>query len=124
MCLDTLDKKVKRGRGYGYKVFTKKDGELSPAMTFLQGTYPVGEWISSRSGIGGTNILETEKDKKTYDVGFHIMLSKRGLRHWLKDWHFTDPPRKVLYRGVIASGKYGKYNAVVAREMLIEEEVT
>ena len=112
MCLDTVDKVTKKGRGYGYKVFEDWDGELHPWFIGGQDTVlPEEEWI---------------KDKKRgfahqprYRLGFHIYVTLASAREIQEDRPHREIIRRVKYEGVVASGKSERRHVIVARKMLI-----
>ena len=106
MCLETVDKKIKKGRGYGYKDFLTIGDDLGPLTTHGKGSrFPEGVWITdtNEGKVGGR-----------YPKGFHLFTSKRS-----KNMLITQARRKVYYEDVVASGKDSGNNVIVARKMYI-----
>lgn len=115
MCLDTIDKKTKRGRGYGYKAFGIEDGKLVPNMLHLRSdwNYPEEVWFTDPATGGIASFMTIE----TYRKGFHICKSKEHAHKW--DGETT---RKVFYRDITASGLFARRTVVVARQIWITKE--
>ncbi len=113
MCLDTLDAKIKRGKGYGYKGFGRHSDGLRPLHKTLDGTscYPEEEWFSD------TNKETIRGWDGEYPTGFHIEATMKGAHNW-----FADTRRKVYYREVVASGKQSEDQVIVARQIWITKE--
>lgn len=127
MCLDTVDKEVKKTKGYGWKVFRKavwwKEGTgLYPEFCLGRKTesYPVNEWIKDkrvrRIGAG---------DGSSYPPGFHIFNTRKEAELWVE---FVQGRiiRKVEYDNVVATGQQSPMfialGVIVARKMKIIEK--
>ena len=115
MCLDRIDEKTKKGRGYGYKAFGIEDEELVPNMAHLRvgWYYPEEEWFTDPA----TGTINAPGAFIEYKKGFHICNSKKHALKW--DGETT---RKVFYRDVVASGVFHKDTVTVARQIWITKE--
>ena len=127
MCLYTVDKKTKKGRGYGYKTFqVNKDGSLrnlyaqvNPSIKITH--FPIETWIKDEN-----KKKIQEYDFNEYPTGFHIHTSKKKAKNYIStDIKLTT--RKVDYRNVVASGiqnidNTGNTNVIVAREIYVHKE--
>ncbi len=108
MCLDYVDKEIKKTKGFGWKVFLKKydDGSLSPLCQ--AGKFPTNQWLD-------------------YDVyldqaqqgGFHLYRTKRNALACTLVWREI---RKCLIAEVARTGSYLGSPAIIARKMKILDE--
>jgi len=125
MCLYTVNQRL-AGRGEkiytGWKVFAKSyhDTESSSQYSFRYFTHegrtvvPVNKWLKSsertvRSALG---------TGPSYDSGFHIYVYPYTAQHQAKFWNRLEAVR-VKFRGVVARGREGDTQVVVAREMYV-----
>ena len=115
MCLDRIDEKTKKGRGYGYKGFGIDNGKLVPNMKSLRDgwSYPEEEWFTDPTP-GTIDVLWAHIK---YEKGFHISKSKKHARKW-----GGETTRKVFYREVVASGMFCVDTVIVARQIWIAKE--
>lgn len=119
MCLYSVDPKIRRRSGVGYKSVRKVGGEYHcydhmPSAGTVK--YPLNKWVTDPK-TGGADVWN---GGKTYPTGFHICLDKESV--------IALSPResevniKVRFRKVVASqidkpdGMYGPQ--VVAREIM------
>ena len=108
MCLDRIDEKIKKGRGYGYKCYAVRNGGLHSILRGTGRQLPEEEWIEdSWSGL----------IRGLYPAGFHINKFKKHARTWGGDTY-----RKVFYSDVVASGTAFCEPVIVARQIWITKE--
>ena len=116
MCLDTVDKEIKKTKGFGWKVFDKENGELCASIQ-NSGPYPIGKWIEDERE--GTLCFGT------YPTGFHIWVTEAGATPWYHPpWNTL---RKVEFADVVATGRQGytrraSHVVIVARKIKILED--
>lgn len=115
MCLDTVDKEVKKTKGYGWKVFRRnEDGGLTPCYYDRNKTgFTLNEWIKDKAR--GRIIAE---GGGKYEKGFHIYDTRREAR---LSRHRGASIKKVLYDNVVATGVQCDDRVIVARKMKILE---
>jgi len=122
MCL-SLDEKTRTGIKYGYKIFkvvgNKIYGEYfsyTGAVNWME-PYKKKKWYKSSSGIIGT------APSDFYERGFHIFTNKKHATSWRRRKRGYKI-FKVKLKNIIASGIQGRnLKVVVAKEMMILEEV-
>lgn len=105
MCLTTVDRKTKRGRGYGYKAFDMKNGKPT---SFGGLNFPEEEWFTDPN---------TRPIENSYPAGFHICRFKKDALGW-----DGDTTRKVFYADVVASGRFLGEPVFIARQIWIPKE--
>lgn len=110
MCLDTVDKEIKKTKESGWKVFKK--GPRGLISLFFEGrVFPIKKWITDRR--------KGNVDSDEYQKGFHIYATK----HAAKRFCFRGcVMRKVEFKDVVATGTQIGLKVIVARKMKILEE--
>lgn len=103
MCLSTVDKEPKCKSGKGYKL-------LYEVASHLRTGYICGRMQSIQLGVPvrdtGKGIIKSGLGT-LYPKGFHIFMSKAGLRRFQRDfgWHGSEVAvAAVDYKDVVATG--------------------
>lgn len=110
MCLDTVDKVTKKGRGYGYKIFCLSRGELHSELFRWGRPRQECKWYHSKRQ---REIKATFIGGGSYIPCFHIFLEKVGFVG------IARVARRVKYENVVASGEQFGTNVIIARKMYI-----
>ena len=103
MCLDTVDKEIKVKEGIGWKAFLG-EGDKGLKSVCQEYPQPAGKWLKDTR----TEPLEG------YPAGFHIHTSKADAERWI-----STKIRPLRFRNVVATGRLGLDNVIVAREIRI-----
>lgn len=119
MCLDTVDVKTKKGRGYGYKVLARGNGKTYTYFKEFsngirnQTRVTFDKWLidDTKGDIGGLN--------KKYKAGWHIFVNLTEVCLLYFNFSRDRIVRKVRYEDVTASGKWCGCEVIVARKMYI-----
>ncbi len=114
MCLDTIDKEIKKTKGFGWKVFEERARGLHPAFFDLPYSKPfkVNVWVTETRNTLRIN---------GYDAGFHVFEKEADANLYLR-WRFRIVTRKVKYDNVVATGKQSGLKVIVARKIFIEDK--
>ena len=113
MCLGTVDKEIKVGKGKGWKCYLETGGNLSGLCGHDIGPITEGVWMTDpQTG----RMLEVP-----YETGYHLYRTKRGAER--AGW-FYNCIRQVSFRHVTATGTDSGFRAVVAREIFIHPKDT
>ena len=113
MCLQTINDKLPKPEGHGWKVFNGFSGKLTGE--FSTGRRPTNEWLISKNYTGSYGIAEISN----YQPGFHIFATRSSARNWRAD---TQIIRKVLYREAYLAGVgLAQERVIVAPEIFITD---
>ncbi len=109
MCLDTVDKEIKKTKGFGWKRLVRNiSGTYSPCCKHGFLTFKPNEWVEDIC----------DYTLGMYTTGFHIEDTRQGARAWFR---IGNCVRKVLYQDVVATGIQDGTKVIVARKMMILE---
>ena len=122
MCLQKIEDfnvKSRNGVGFGWKIFTEYNGELSGEY-YCSKKRPINRWIKEgdfRSGCF-TN-KRFKKIESRYPFGWHIYATYKDARNYAGHARSWCKIKKVKFRDVVATGYQASRKIIIAKEMLI-----
>lgn len=108
MCLDTVTKTGLNKSGYGWKVFSERNGKLYGESQQIRTVRPRNRWLKAIQ-----RRLFAYDYRIPYTSGFHVILERD--KHWKRYGLLV----KVKYRKGHTLGTQIDSNVIVADEMLI-----
>lgn len=123
MCLDKIDEMPSRKWGVGYKVLRRRrsNGKLYP-LYYVDKPLAEGEWLTTK----GNKMIEGFRDDPKYLAGYHLYQTKREAELNIhRGSHLVGCAEihKTKFRKVIATGMQADDRVIVAREIMLLEEV-
>ena len=132
MCMDRVDgiyKGTSRKIETRYKVFFRyqETEPLQPLYVSLDKNLPEGVWLNEKdyrdNAFQGKEKIESS-DGEEYPIGWHVFLTKEDVQSLIPNYVFSSRRvvRKVLCRGLLASGEEGNAVVEVYKYIKIEKE--
>lgn len=118
MCLHKIEK-FKVHNYCGYKVFLEYEDTPLESLYFDLDKLFIGTWLQS------TNTTIYSGNDERYQSGFHMYLTLRAAKRVTETFHSPKIIKiyRVRFKKVVATGFEGRERVVVAKEMLILNEV-
>ncbi len=135
MCLlRTISKSEMKGDRYwkpemegkwkvGYKIFRAKNGSLFSQIFNSKIEFPIQRWVHEKQFRRSQRQkwIQTNWNSDRYQIGFHIWCNRTGARNFSPERNMEI--RKVKYRQEVAHGYQWSNKVVIAKEMLVTNEV-
>ena len=120
MCLTVVDKKIRKGNGVGYKVFSI-DRSYHLVFPYWGGRIKYDYWYVDKS----RRLLRVSSDRdEFYPAGYHIYPKLEDAQDYVEGWYggWKLGIRRVEYQDVVASGREGSKLVIVAHKLLIHKK--